>query len=272
DEGRASYRWLNHGDRAEAPLVRENGSLVASDWDHALARAAQIVKGSSGQAAVIASPNASNEALYLLATLTGDFDSARAFSVRRVPGEQPLAGVPNLALREERAANASGARLFGFEERFHDVLTVAAEASLVVVLDDPLEGVGGGARNGLGQGMGYFIYIGTTLPQAARDADVVLPIANVAEEDGTFLNRDMRVQRYFQAKTPPGMARPAWWVLGELLAELGKGQALQSAAEVFDTLAQAVGAFSGLDYAMLHTVGAQAADREPAGAGAEAVG
>jgi len=56
---------------------------------------------------------------------------------------------------------------------------------------------------------------------ACRAADVVLPIANVAEEDGTFVNRDGREQRYFQAKPAPGMARPAAWVLGELAAALG---------------------------------------------------
>jgi len=53
----------------------------------------------------------------------------------------------------------------------------------------------------------------------------VLPIANVAEEEGTFVNRDGRAQRYFQAKPAPGMARPAAWVLGELAAALGVAEA-----------------------------------------------
>jgi predicted molibdopterin-dependent oxidoreductase YjgC len=96
------------------------------------------------------------------------------------------------------------------------------------------------------------------LPERARDAQAVLPIANVAEEEGTFVNRDGRVQRYFQAKSAPGMARPAWWVLSELLATLQDqgGGHVGTAAEAFDRLAASVAAFHGLSYAQLGFAGA----------------
>ena len=38
----------------------------------------------------------------------------------------------------------------------------------------------------------------------------------MAEEDGTFRNIRGTVQAYFQARTPPGMARPAAWILDAL--------------------------------------------------------
>jgi predicted molibdopterin-dependent oxidoreductase YjgC len=105
---------------------------------------------------------------------------------------------------------------------------------------------------------GALIYAGTVLPAHARTAEVVLPLANTAEEDGTFVNRDGRVQRYVQAKPTPGMARPAWWVLGELVAELEGTAHPGTAADVFDALAAAVEPFSGLSYGRLglqgHTV------------------
>jgi len=84
----------------------------------------------------------------------------------------------------------------------------------VLVLDDPDCAV---------QADGALIYLGTVLgPDAAcRRADVILPIANVAEEEGTFTNRDGREQRYYQAKPAPRMAQPAAWVLGQLAAALG---------------------------------------------------
>jgi predicted molibdopterin-dependent oxidoreductase YjgC len=85
---------------------------------------------------------------------------------------------------------------------------------------------------------------------------VVFPAANVAEEDGTFVNRDGRVQRYLQAKPAPGMARPAWWILGELLAELGSDEPLGGADEAFERLAAEVDAFGGLSYARLGLGGA----------------
>jgi NADH-quinone oxidoreductase subunit G len=35
DHGRSHYRWMNRGDRIEAPLVRHDGALVAADWTSA---------------------------------------------------------------------------------------------------------------------------------------------------------------------------------------------------------------------------------------------
>ena len=97
------------------------------------------------------------------------------------------------------------------------------------------------------------LFQGPSLPPRA---DVVLPLTNVAEEDGTFVNRDSRVQRYFQAKSAPGMARPAWWVFAELLKELGRGDGVGTAAEAFSRMAANVDAFEGLSYDTLGTAGA----------------
>jgi NADH-quinone oxidoreductase subunit G len=244
DHGRADYRWMNRGDRIEAPLVAENGEHMAVDWDHALARAAQIVKGAGGKAVALVSPGASNEALYLLQQVVAGFETTGGFRVERVAGETPLAGVPDLALREERAPNVTGATLLGYREGFDDAVTAIADASLVIVLDEALDGVAADVL----ERAGNVIYLGTALPEAARAARVVLPTTNVAEEDGTFVNRDRRVQRYLQAKAAPGMARPAWWILGELLAELDRGEPLGSAAEAFAQLAANESAFEGLTY------------------------
>jgi NADH-quinone oxidoreductase subunit G len=104
------------------------------------------------------------------------------------------------------------------------------------------------------------------LPDAARGAHIVLPLANVAEENGTFVNRDGRVQCYRQARSAPGMARPAWWVLGELAAALGVGDAPASAADAFDMLAAEVEAFGGLSHSLLGLHGALLGRRAPAGA------
>src|SRR2546429_3782254 len=112
------------------------------------------------------------------------------------------------------------------------IFKAAESAAVVLVLDEPEVTI---------RTAGALIYLGTALPEGARDAEVVLPIANVAEEEGTFVNRDGRVQRYFQAKPAPGMARPAWWVLAELLAALGRGESLAGPDAAFDRLARPVG-------------------------------
>ncbi|PYO71362.1 MAG: 2Fe-2S iron-sulfur cluster binding domain-containing protein [Gemmatimonadetes bacterium] len=238
DHGRMSYRWMNRGDRIEAPLVQRDGELHATDWDEAFERVATLLRGAGGRAVALVSPKASTEALFLARELFAGLEWTGAFQV--VMGEEaPLAGVPNLALRAERAPNAKGAELLGYSRDYAAALAAAESAAIVLVLDEPDLVV---------RTAGSLIYAGTVLPDGARAAAVVLPIANVAEEDGTFVNRDGRAQRYFQAKPAPGMARPAWWVFSELAAVAGRGEAgrVTSADEAFERLTASVDGLRGL--------------------------
>jgi len=260
DHGRLTYRGMNRGDRLEAPLVHESGALVAVDWDHALGRAAQIVRGSTGHAVILADPSVSSEVLHLATRVTQHLRVTRAFRLERVPGEIPLPGVPGLALRAERAANAAGATALGYAEQFEAALAALSGAALVLILGEDLRGVSADALAHAAN----VIYLGTALPDVARGARVVLPSANVAEEDGTFVNRDGRVQRYLQAKPAPGMARPGWWILGELLAELGLDEPLGAADEAFERVAAEAPAFAGLSYARLGLGGTTLGSAQPA--------
>jgi NADH-quinone oxidoreductase subunit G len=252
---------MNRGDRIEAPLVRRDGGLAATDWDEALRQAAELIAGVGGEVLVLASPAASTEALYLARRVAGERFRG-AFRVARVAGEAPLAGVPNLALREERAPNVRGASALGYAEEFDRAVAGAERAAVVLVLDEALHDL---PADALARAPAV-IYLGTTLPEAARGARVVLPITNVAEEDGTYVNRDGRVQRFMQARGGPGMARPAWWALGGLLGELGREPVPGSAADAFAMLAAEVETFGGLSYTVLGTRGARLGQGAPAGA------
>ena len=217
DHGRMHYRWMNRGDRVEAPLVRRDGELKATDWDEAFAKVLSIVRGASGKAVALVSPGASNEALAAAKRLLSGFQWTGAFQV--VMGEEaPLPGVPNLALRAERAPNAKGAENLGYTRDYAGALEAAKTAAVVLVLDDADCAV---------QTNGALIYVGTVLGAEApcRSAEVVLPVTNVAEEEGTFTNRDGREQRYFQAKPAPGMAQPAAWILDQLVKAMGHAEA-----------------------------------------------
>ena len=55
DYGRMNYRWMNRGDRIEAPLVREGGRHVATDWDTALDRLGAADARGLGSAVILAS-------------------------------------------------------------------------------------------------------------------------------------------------------------------------------------------------------------------------
>jgi NADH-quinone oxidoreductase subunit G len=107
---------------------------------------------------------------------------------------------------------------------------------------------------------GAVIVIGTALPAWARHgANVVLPIANCVEEEGTFTNLRGRVQRFLQAKAAPGLARPSFFAIGDLLAAMGEGQGYWTASQAFDALAAARAEFAGMSYDGLGLKGASIA-------------
>jgi NADH-quinone oxidoreductase subunit G len=266
DYGRLNYRWMNRRDRVDVPLVRRAEKLEAVDWEVATKAAADLLSGK--RAAVLASPGLSNEALFLLSRLIKRTGGSGVFRVER-GDEAPLPGVENLALRRERAANVRGAQLFGFRESANPLSGLAA-GEVLVVADEELAGVD--SADGNASRAGAVIIIGTTLPAWAESAaNVVLPITNFTEEEGTFTNVEGRVQRFMQARATTGHARPSFWVIGDLLAALGDGNGFFTAAEAFANLAAANGSFKGMSYETLGMKGALIAGAPaPAAAGARA--
>ena len=252
DHGRLNYRWLNRRDRVETPHLRRGDAYVPADWDTALETAASLLRGK--RAHVVASPMLSNEALFLLSRLVDRTSGSGYFRTETGP-EAPLPGVPDLSLRADRAANVRGAELLGFR-RAEAPLGGIRQGDVLVLADEELPGVEPSAL----ASAGAVIVLGTALPAAAKGrADVILPIANMAEEEGTFTNLRGRVQRFLQAKAAPGLARPTWFVLSDLLTALGESTSYFLPSEVFAALASAKSEFAGLSYEALGLRGASIA-------------
>lgn len=262
DHGRLDYRWMNRQDRIEVPMVRREGTLGAADWDEALTAAARLVQGK--RVFVAASPNLSNETLFLLGKLIRDSGGAGAFTVETGP-EVPLPGVKDLALRTDRAANVRGAEMLGFL-RADSLLSGMQDGDVLVVADTELDGV---LPSEIARAAAVLV-IGTVLPEGLRTASVVLPVANFAEEEGTFTNLRGHVQRFMQARVAPGMSRPSWWVVGDLLSALGGTAQYYLASEVFTELAAEHPDFSGMSYDALGMRGLASAGEATATAAAGA--
>jgi NADH-quinone oxidoreductase subunit G len=251
DVGRADYRWMNRGDRVEVPLARDQGKLHPLDWDRALARLAELIRGASGPAVILASGRASTESLGWVSQLARGREVTAAI---RVPlaDEAPLPGVPNLALRRERAANLQGARLAGYTAAWSDAISRLDGAGLVILLDVELEAAEAErlARSGA------VVALQTVEADWFGSAAMILPITAMAEENGTFVNRDQRAQRFSQAKAAPGMSRPAWWIAAEVVALLEPGRATpDTAADAFAGLGSWIPALAGLSYGDLGLTG-----------------
>ena len=85
-------------------------------------------------------------------------------------------------------------------------------------------------------------------------ADFVLPIQSFAERDGSFVNGERRVQRFYTAQGPIGHSLPAWKLFGSLRGTLGFSPLRPSAAAVMQDLSANIAAFEGLSYKALAQV------------------
>jgi NADH-quinone oxidoreductase subunit G len=267
DHGRKHLVMSNRGERADVPLIRRDGRLVAADWSEALAWVAdRLLEVTGGD--VVVSADAANESLFFLRRLL-DRLGIGGGSFRVPTGEEAtLAGFPKLALRAERAPNATGAELFGFTRTDEPALPRAGEG--LIVLEDSLadrEPEWGGEA-------GFFLYVGGRVSSAARNAHAVLPVTGFAEMEGSFTNFEGRVQRFHQALQPPGLARPAWMILSRLIAELDLRRGAETgtetpleASQAFAAMAVATPELGGLDW---DSIGPRGACLVPAGAAVSA--
>ena len=240
--------------------------MAAVDWDVALDRLAAAVAEAAGPIVVLASGRASLESLAWVRRLV---DAGEVTAAVRVPlgPEAPLPGIPNLALRAERVPNLDGARLAGYTASWSAALDAVDGAALVLLLDVALDDdeVTRLAR------AGRVVALASVDDERLKGSAMLLPVTTMAEENGTYVNRDGRVQRFTQAKAPPGMARPAWWVAAEGWSRLEAGREVpETAALAFAALGAGIPALSGLSYADLGATGRMAetgASARSAGAG-----
>ena len=241
ETGRLDYKWLNPSARLEAPLVRQTADkLSAVDWDVAIRAAATLLGG--GRVVALVSPMLSNESLFLASRVVARTGGKGVFRVATGP-EAPLPGVPDLSLRAERAANVRGAELLGFAKSASPLDELRA-GDVLLVIGETLGAADAAAVARASQ----IILVAPTLPAEARGAAIALPSSTMAEEEGTFTNLRGRVQRYFQANAAPGMSRPAWWILGDLLTQLGEPTNMFVASDAFAALAVARAEFAGMSY------------------------
>jgi len=251
DEGRMSYKQIAAADRLQHALVRGDlGVPEAVDYDAAIevaaARLARLreAKG-AGVIAGLASPHATNEDLFVFRRLLDALGSETA-GVAVVRGRSD-----DLLIREEKAANAAGARALGFGDAkaVCDRIRSGGVDAVVMLGHDVLDPAYLGDTELLGR-LDTVIALDSHASPLQRVAHVLLPTRVPAEKHGTLTNHAGRVQRVTPAVEPSFDARPE----GEILARLGELLELPGfdghfdAREVSKALADAVPAFAGVSF------------------------
>ncbi|MGP9633617.1 formate dehydrogenase subunit alpha [Halomonas sp. AOP43-A1-21] len=89
------------------------------------------------------------------------------------------------------------------------------------------------------------------LSRTAEFADVVLPACPSVEKDGTFVNTERRIQRFYQVLDPLGDSRPDWRILTDLAARMGHDWGYAHPSEIMAECASISPMFAGVSYERL---------------------
>ena len=116
----------------------------------------------------------------------------------------------------------------------------------------------GSVREALGR-LDLLVVSDFFLSETARVADLVLPVLQWAEEEGTMTNLEGRVLRRRRAISPPSGARSELWIMAELARRLEAPSTWSTKPSVvFDELARASAGgpadYSGLSHDLLDTL------------------
>jgi NADH-quinone oxidoreductase subunit G len=266
DYGRTTFERYSRLPRLAIPRIRRNGTAASTGWKEALDLVARRLKArdAAGAIAFLGSGNLTTEEAFLLATLAERVGSPHRSVVltggpaRRVPN--PAGGVEG----REAAPNRRGAELVGLvpgpgaiDARSLLAGDGAAQCGVLVVADSDFgpEAHDRAAVARLRRAV-LLVVLGWADTPLAQAADVALPTATHAEQAGTFVNVQGRLQAFEAAFPPPPQARPGVEVLSDLLARFDPEWAAVRAPEALERLARVRPPFAGLTRAALPATGA----------------
>jgi NADH-quinone oxidoreductase subunit G len=262
DEGRLSYKKYQGEGRLLEPVSRDATGWAVRSWESAvgeIAQRLQAIADEHGSAAVggIVSAQATNEEAFLFSRLLRDCLSGRLAGYAWSP---PDAHRDDFLIDADKNANSAGLRALGLEvgadsPLLHDVKQGRVRA-LLVLRSDFFPAADSQLLEAIEEKIDFLVVLDTHFNQTGERADVLLPIATFAETDGTFVNRDRRVQRIRQAFAPPAGARPGWQAISELCAAVSASEVLLDASAAFTELAAALPAFRPLSYRNIGDLGA----------------
>jgi len=248
DIGRVEYKEIALDTRVRAARVRGEGGAQETTVATALDRVAEKILAAPGAAAFLATPQATNEDVYMFRRLA---DRAKGMLDFRVGNPQDKVQVreDNVLLRADRNPNTTGCLDQGIGRSGVDAILKACHSSAVKVL--VLQGQDLLRDPAVAEAAAKvpFVAVMASHEHAELDkAHAVLPAALWAEVDGTFTNYQRRVQRIRRAVEAPGAAVPRWELAAGLLTRLGEDVTVSSAREVFALIAREVKVYEGLDH------------------------
>ncbi len=245
DNGRYSYKDVASLSRIlKASVAGASTTVEAATAD----AAARIKAAGAANVGIVLGTKATNEANWAALQLArGALKGARVFVVE---GNDVADGKGDALLQDaDKNANTAGAKLLaGHDGQVGDADALRAALPglkvLIVLEDDVAMRLGGLAGVDV-------VFVGALRNGTARGAAVVLPSAHAVEQDGSFVNRQGRVQRIRRSVNPAGDSAPAYVLMDKLAAALGASLGTQMVAATFNAMSRAVLRMKGIEFKAL---------------------
>ncbi len=217
DEGRLSYTFINES-RLIRPLLKTANGLEEVTKTQALAAATEALQKCSAEQIVFLGSayesNENNAALKKLANNLGVTALQYAFHEVENPSSD------DFLIKADKNPNRAGVSNLGFAE-FSGELTGKTVLAMERISASQIEKI-------RSQKPKYLILLSSHQSPACELADVVLPVCTFAEQKGSFINFQERIQKFEVALAPKGQMQTAWQFLQEIAQSLGHAWAITS--------------------------------------------
>jgi NADH-quinone oxidoreductase subunit G len=265
DDGRQSYTKIGSVDR----ILRARLEGAAVDPLVAIEAIARRIKAlGASKVGFVLGAKATNEANWaLLQVARKNLADARVFWV---DGNDPtdFTYADTILVSADKNPNTTGVKLLvDHDPQIGDraaLLEALPSLELLVVLEDDIVGR-------LGAAFPPIAYFGPRRNATAAAATILVPVAHTAEMDGSYTNRDGRVQRVRRAIAPAGDSQAAYLAVDQIGTALGTSPGCSMPAAAFNGMARAVRRMNGMEFKALGSAGLPLApEPAPAAPAAEA--
>jgi NADH-quinone oxidoreductase subunit G len=248
DSARDLYKPVRSADRLGSPLVSGGATTI----DAAIAKAGEILKSAAGAVAVVGSGRSSVEEQFLTRKLANALQASTHLVSRTGAGDK-------LLISADRNPNVRGALVTGLISQLPkstlSELGAAIDAGRVKAIVSVGEDLAAAGLTAAQLAKVAIVYLGTHANAASTAAKVVVPTLMVFEKNGTFVNQQFRLQKFFKAVPGPAGAIDDVAALARLLAASGGAAVAPEINALWTTLAAEVPALATATFANLPETG-----------------
>jgi len=261
DEGRLTYRKMNERkSRINQPLGRISESLEGISWEKAYGAIAERIrelKPLPQEVLALTDTHASNEELYLIQKLLKEgFSSENIFCPFPKWEQSESDFFINTLITTDKTPNRAGALALHIKGDLKNIKlkkVIEGDLKVVFVLGNPFETEL--EFKEIIKRTQLVIHIGVFHNSWSEIADVVLPGQFYSEKEGTYTNKNQRVQSTEIAVKALRRTRPEWQIISELSQALGHKSSFESIPQVFNAMVQEAKAFTGISFDKIGSFG-----------------